>query len=101
MVTLVLVEHFHREDAFDCDVKGTGTTNRFYYLTDLDSTTAILLSSTFSYKHFSTLYNLAGSAPCGARPVIEVFKKMIWIISVKGDVFYEKEKRIFVAHYLL
>lgn len=61
-------------DAFDCDVKGTGTTNRFYYLTDLDSTTAILLSSTFSYKHFSTLYNLAGSAPCGARPVIEVLK---------------------------
>lgn len=61
-------------DAFDCDVKGTGTTNRFYYLTDLDSTTAILLSSTFSYKHFSTLYNLAVSAPCGARPVIEVLK---------------------------
>lgn len=61
-------------DVFDCDVKGTGTTNRFYYLTDLDSTTAILLSSTFSYKHFSTLYNLAGSAPCGARPVIEVLK---------------------------
>lgn len=46
-------------DAFDCDVKGTGTTNRFYYLTDLDSTTAILLSSTFSYKNFSTLGNQA------------------------------------------
>ena len=46
-------------DAFDCDVKGTGATNRFYYLTDLDSTTAILLSSTFSYKNFSTLGNQA------------------------------------------
>lgn len=37
-------------DAFDCDVQGNSTTTRFYYLTDLDSNTAILLSSKFSYK---------------------------------------------------
>ena len=37
-------------DAFDCDVKGTGTTNRFYYLADLDSTTAVLLSAELLYK---------------------------------------------------
>ena len=30
-------------DAFDCDVKGDGYTERFYYVTDMDDSTAVLI----------------------------------------------------------
>lgn len=51
-------------DAFDCDVNGDGTydpaTERFYYVTDLNSTTAILI--------FYTNTNSAGERSGGTRP---------------------------------
>ena len=51
-------------DAFDCDVNGDGTydpaTERFYYVTDLNSTTAILI--------FYTNTNSAGERNGGTRP---------------------------------
>ena len=51
-------------DAFDCDVNGDGTydpaTERFYYVTDLNSTTAILL--------FYTTTSSDGKRSVGVRP---------------------------------
>lgn len=45
-------------DAFDCDVNGDGTydssTERFYYLTDLDSNTATLIYYNFTYGENNT-----------------------------------------------
>lgn len=50
-------------DAFDCDVNGDGTydasSERFYYLTDLNSNTAILIYYLFTYNG----YNTYGNAP--------------------------------------
>ena len=50
-------------DAFDCDVNGDGTydasSERFYYLTDLNSNTAILIYYFYTYNG----YNTYGNAP--------------------------------------
>ena len=48
-------------DAFDCDVNGDGTydesSERFYYLTDLNNNTATLIYYTYKYSESNTLGN--------------------------------------------
>ena len=63
-------------DAFDCDVKGDGYTERFYYVTDMDDSTAVLLYYNNVEKGKPSnrklvAYDLSGENWHGPRTAIE------------------------------